>query len=200
MSLTIRDLGSRNGTIVNGEPSVPRIRIPIKESDVIKVGKYLLRIDRLVSPPPVGESADDSLGKGGGKDVKVGRPAQVDLLADLEDFIRDRRESGDWVNFKNLPIDAADDAADDNQTTVTWNLNHIDAESDTAVVELTEAKQEPADEVVNLEPTIVVSKTEDLVVDESEVRRLELRKRLASLKAKDSKEAASRALKKMFGG
>lgn len=194
--LTIRDLGSRNGTIINGDPSVPGTRVPIKESDVIKVGKYILRIDQASSPLADGGSVDGGVNDDAGEDGSPASADQFDMLADLESFIRDRLESGDLVNFKASP----DVAADDNQTTVTWNSNSIDEDGGSAVAEVKVKAQTPVDGAASPESMVSISKNEEIVVDEAEVRRLELRKRLASLKAKDSKEAADRALKRMFGG
>jgi len=42
--LTITDLNSLNGTLLNGEPLPPSVPTPLKEQDLLKIGKFELRV------------------------------------------------------------------------------------------------------------------------------------------------------------
>jgi len=187
VGLTIKDLGSRNGTIVNGKATAPGNRVVIQSTDVIEIGKFTLHIGKAGS-----ENSQDG-GVGGQKGV-VGE--KQDLLANLEAFIRERIDAEPSMSVEDS--DQATQIASTNK--VAWvemkastNLKETIAEA------MSETTHLPNESSTN-ETTVMLAKSMESPEDAAESRRLEMRKRIDSMKAKDSREAADRALKKLFGG
>ena len=201
VGLTVVDLHSRNGTLVNGEAVVPGKRTLIKVGDELKVGKYFLKVLSTSSnaadteQPPV---AMESINANTGSNTETG--AVDDLLSDLEQFISSFSlpiakateetvgqvppqppSSGSMASQLSIEDDTEPSPAGSVET----NDNNQSAWQKPAAREATE------DTVANLS-------TEETQSDLAEARRLEMRRRLEEMKAKDSKEAAERALKNLF--
>jgi pSer/pThr/pTyr-binding forkhead associated (FHA) protein len=189
--MTIKDLGSRNGTLVNGKLIKPDFRVLVNPGDTIQIGKFTLQIEaaseKAERPPkaPKERSTDHD-----------------DLLESLELFIRDRT-----VHHGRIEADMERNAELANSDTwepessVSTGSSHqepvLETRNDeTQLLENTP----PTSEVVPALEKVTLADDGDKLVDEAELRRLDLRKRLDAMKAKDSKEAADRALKKLFGG
>ena len=85
----------------------------------------------------------------------------------------------------------------DRHTVVPWTATKPKAEED--ITDLCNEDTQLIDDSTTVEK-VSLAKTDDSMKAEAELRRLELRKRMESTKAKDSREAADRALKKLFGG
>jgi len=187
IGLTIKDLGSRNGTIVNGKAIAPGTRVVIQGADLIEIGKFTLRIGKA-------GSEKSQAGDVEGQESVLAK--KQDLLANLEAFIRERIDADVSMSVEDsdqaTPIESAPKVAWVEMKAST-NLKETIAEaiSDTAP---------PQDESATNETTVMLAKSSDSLEDAAESRRLEMRKRIESMKAKDSKEAADRALKKLFGG
>ncbi len=180
--LTIKDLGSRNGSIVNGVAIEPNTRVVIRLGDVIQVGKFKLCVD-----DPNVESSVDRVAGDSSKSSKT-----ENLLVSLEEFIRERidgdikSDSRELIEFK-----------PDQHTVVPWTATKPKAEED--IADLGNEDTQLVEDSATVEK-VSLAKTGDSMKAEAELRRLDLRKRMETTKAKDSREAADRALKKLFGG
>lgn len=180
--LTIKDLGSRNGSIVNGVAIEPNTRVVIKSGDVIQVGKFKLSVNE--------SSIESSVDRVDGDSSKTSKTEN--LLVSLEEFIRERID-GD------IKSDAQEliELKPDRHPVVPWTATKPKAEED--ITDLCNEDTQLIDDSTTVEK-VSLAKTDDSMKAEAELRRLDLRKRMESTKAKDSREAADRALKKLFGG
>ena len=185
--LTIKDLGSRNGTIVNGTAIVPGSRVVIQGIDVIKIGKFTLCIDKASSQHSESRVVDE----------RENKPVeQQDLLANLEAFIRHHVEA-------EIPLSVEDSdevKPNEDEQRGTWVAMNSAAKLKETIDEAISDTTRPQEDSSANEETVTLAKSTESVEDAAESRRLEMRKRIDSMKAKDSKEAADRALKKLFGG
>lgn len=191
VGLTVMDLGSRNGTLINGELAPPGTRVPIRPGDILQIGKYTVRVgDVLQSTCDAGEQESNT-------------PAirsQTAVMASLEKLVAENIDSSTEFS-ENVSSETG------NRAPVTWKTLHpatdapkrpkpnkIANESDELLISSgnTESDNTISDEVI----TTVCG--DDSNVDAAEKRRLELRARIEAMKAKDSKEAANRALKNFF--
>jgi pSer/pThr/pTyr-binding forkhead associated (FHA) protein len=186
--LTIKDLGSRNGTIVNGKVIVAGTRVLIRETDCIQIGKFSLRFEQAVA---------ENSGSGSLESSRNGKPEQQALLASLEEFIRSQID-GDVPSEDESESDSVEPVGDGPR--VPWTATKSTSNLSESIADaINDSTRLPEDSSATDE-TVTLAKNSDTVEDASELRRLEMRKRLDSMKAKDSKEAANRALKKLFGG
>jgi len=190
--LTIKDLESRNGTMVNGKAIEPNIRLLLSVGDSVQIGKFTLQV----------EDVSENVNEPAQVTSKDRNPEQEDLLASLEEFIRDRT-----VNDSRIAIEKSPDAEQaSSNTTVLWTPTKAASDPQETVSDLrNEETRLPEDSSTSgasstTSDKVTVTTDGDKLVDEAELRRLDLRKRLDGMKAKDSKEAANRALKKLFGG
>lgn len=189
--LTVKDLGSRNGTLVNKRFIDVGSRVLIEVGDLITIGKFRIGI----------ESIDlDALR------LKVSKATDVvasveegDLLAEFNKMLEASREENDhFVSHKQDLI--ALNTNSSGWKSVSPNKEPIN------VFQLTESEESSAtssdfttretttDIVVNGE---AAEDARTAITDDQ--RRDELRKRIQQLKAKDSREAADNALKRLFG-
>lgn len=201
MGLTVVDLHSRNGTLVNGEAVVPGKRTLIKVGDELKIGKYFLKVlstssasvDADQTPTAMASSDADAIA-----DTSTG--VVDDLLSELEQFISSfsltKAEANDETVGQVRPQSQTSGSMasqlsveDDAEPTPTGSVETND--SNQSAWQKPAAKEATEDTVANLS-------TEETQSDLAEARRLELRRRLEEMKAKDSKEAAERALKNLF--
>jgi pSer/pThr/pTyr-binding forkhead associated (FHA) protein len=201
--LTVVDLQSRNGTLVNGEAIVPGKRTLIQAGDEIKIGKYFLKVLSTSSAsvdaeqPPAAIAfvdADTST------DTDTDTAAVDDLLSDLEQFISTfsltKAEANDET-VGQVPPQPPSSGSMASQLSI-----EDDAEpSPTGSVETNDSNQSVWQKPATTEATtdtVANLSTEETQIDLAEARRLEMRRRLEEMKAKDSKEAAERALKNLF--
>lgn len=204
MGLTVLDLQSRNGTLVNGEAVVPGKRTLIKVGDELKIGKYFLKVLSTSSASADAEQPPDAISSVDTSDysseTKADTGAVDDLLSDLEQFISTfslTKAEANEATVGQVPsqkqasgsmssqLSVEDDAVPEPKGSVETKDNNLSAWQKPATKEATE------DTVANLS-------TEETQSDLAEARRLDLRRRLEEMKAKDSKEAAERALKNLF--
>jgi len=187
VGLTIKDLGSRNGTVVNGKATPPGTRVVIQGTDVIEIGKFTLR---------VGIAGSENFQDGGVESRKGVVGEKQDLLANLEAFIRERIDTDTPMSVEDsdqaAPIEIANKVAWVEMKAST-NLKETIAEA------ISDTTHLPNESSTN-ETTVMLAKSMESPEEAAESRRLEMRKRIDSMKAKDSREAADRALKKLFGG
>ena len=199
--LTIKDLGSRNGTIVNGVPAPAGVRLLLRKNDRIKIGKYEMKVTDEV--PIVSESSEESPIS---EDTSSESSTQVgsELLDMLEQFIAENRSSmpvasGEARSGRKPDSEKAAEVAKKSDP---WTVlkepairshevegpsKEIEGSGDRALVDSTATIE-----------TKAALPSEETQVEAAEARRLDLRDRLESLKAKDSREAADRALKNLF--
>jgi pSer/pThr/pTyr-binding forkhead associated (FHA) protein len=193
VGLTIKDLGSRNGTIINGVVAPVGVRLLLRKDDQVKIGKYELcvtdevgAVSKLPAERPENSSSELS--------TQVGS----ELLEMLEQFIAENRDSttitaGEFRAGKKPDTEKKGDP----WTVLREPAVHANEEHGTGQNAL------PTDESASVEATTHVDTvdavpSQDTQVDAAEARRLDLRDRLEGLKAKDSREAADRALKNLF--
>jgi pSer/pThr/pTyr-binding forkhead associated (FHA) protein len=195
--LTIKDLGSRNGTIVNGAMVGAGVRMNLQVNDQVKIGKYRLSV--LAIEGIGGESVEESNGETPSPrkaSPEGSSDAGSDLLELLEQFITDHRDRlPTATEMTPNPIVPVPDKSDEHWTQLRQSA--VEAVDDVAL-KPDMANEDPAAETTLLVDTVNELPLEDTQVEEAEARRLELRSRLEGLKAKDSREAADRALKNLF--
>jgi hypothetical protein len=169
----------------------PDFRVLVNPGDTIQIGKFTLQIEAAsekAERPP--------------KTPKERSTDHDDLLESLELFIRDRtvhhgriaadmERNAELANSDTWEPESSVSTAPSHQEPVLETRN-----DETQLLENTP----PSSEVVPAMEKVTLADDGDKLVDEAELRRLDLRKRLDAMKAKDSKEAADRALKKLFGG
>jgi pSer/pThr/pTyr-binding forkhead associated (FHA) protein len=196
--LTIKDLGSRNGTIVNGVATPVGVRVILRANDQIKIGKYQLGIlsisgTTLSSIDEVSLTTDVP-----NSDVpKDESDAGGDLLGMLEQFILDHRNH--LPTAETLVLEGGNESDKSHDQWTQLRQPAVEAEGET----LADSGQGSKFSDPTLETTVTIEAKnelppEDMPTDEADARRLELRSKLDGLKAKDSREAADRALKNLF--
>jgi pSer/pThr/pTyr-binding forkhead associated (FHA) protein len=189
--LTIKDLSSRNGTLINGEKIQPQIRVVIRQGDVLRLGKYTIKVGGLIES--IAGNPENEL------DASNSSSPHEKLMASLETLVFENHESATGFP-ENKPTGF------DETSTATWKTLHHSADTPAAAKSadhLDESEQSDESSVgsdsTGSAETVAVNGDDSATIDPAEKRRLELRARLASMKAKDSKEAANRALKNFFG-
>ncbi len=200
IGLTIKDLDSRNGTTLNGQSLVAGNRTRINEGDLIKVGKFKLRLDRVEYGSDAESDVDKSpLGLAGSLELNGLMPptanvlSQDNLLDDLEDLIRSRIKDRRVTSGTNA---VASKESDSGRLSVAMTTSLPDLSSaKTVVKDALQSQSNPMEETIDLP---LGDDAPDK--DTSNAQRSLFRERMEALKAKDSQEAATRALKKLFGG
>ncbi len=183
--LTVKDLGSRNGTLLNGESIPPDTRVVIRPGDLLQIGKYTVRFGAILQLSRE-ESEDDS-------DSPAITTHHEKLMASLDDLVGKTVDSSSGLS-------AESPSRFDERAAVTWkSLQSPTAASDqSAKIGIDEASVSSSDEPV-VDETVTVASDDETIRDDPEKLKLELRARLEALKSMDSKEAADRALKRLFG-
>jgi predicted component of type VI protein secretion system len=195
-TLSITDLQSRNGTHVNGKAVVSGEKMLLQDGDELKIGKYFLKV---ISAPTATAETYQAPDADNSADADTYPGDADDLLKDLEQFVSAYRppqktataEIEGQVQPRQTVSLASQASVDDEESEpvaeaeVETNLSNQSVWQKPATTEAT------TDTVANLS-------TEETQIDLAEARRLELRRRLEEMKAKDSKEAAERALKNLF--
>lgn len=195
--LTVADLHSRNGTYVNGQLIVPGERTLLHEGDELKVGKYFLKVLSNVSSSV---DTDPPLDSSEATDAST-NPGEVDdLLSDLEQFITGYRlpnENATEETLGQIQPTSQQPASMVSQLSIEEEIEPTAGTEHETNINNQSAWQKPATREAT-EDTVANLSTEETQSDLAEARRLEMRRRLEEMKAKDSKEAAERALKNLF--
>jgi pSer/pThr/pTyr-binding forkhead associated (FHA) protein len=201
VGLTIKDLASRNGTLLNGELIPSETRVAIHRGDRIQIGKYLVVVGRLVDSD---DDLDDNIVEGSEQDFSHKENLSKDLLATLDELMVETLDSKAFPTAVTARASRTQEQKRSDWTVLKKNTRTPDnsqdgSDSSTDSTLMQEASQQ-IDSHTN-DSTVIAdpNETASAEIDPAEMRRLELRAKIQAMKAKDSKEAADRALKNLFG-
>ncbi|AMV38874.1 FHA domain-containing protein [Planctomyces sp. SH-PL62] len=82
-TIFLEDLGSRNGTYLNGNRIVGDARAVIAATDVVHLGSHLLDLDAALARLPLDEAPPPTTLTFRGREMVIGRTAGCDLVVDL---------------------------------------------------------------------------------------------------------------------
>lgn len=82
-TIFLEDLGSRNGTYLNGNRIVGDARVVIAATDVVHLGSHLLDLEAALARLPLDEAPPPTTVTFRGREMVIGRTAGCDLVVDL---------------------------------------------------------------------------------------------------------------------